>query len=171
MEFDFKIDGLSELAEDLANLEKLGKQKQLTQNALFYASQPMFEAIKAQAPKAEKAYYRYYRGSAKARRAGRPQNSRKLMRPGNLRRNIARKRIRVDGAVAVAIYVKSKAFYYRFIEGGTPTILAVPFIRPAYDHYKELSVERFKERYAQYVQAAFERRQIQISQDLENASE
>lgn len=164
MEFNFKIEGLSELTEQLQGLEKLGKQKQLTQNALFYASQPILDEIKLNAPRAEKSYYRYWRGSAKARLAGNPQNSRKLMRPGNLRRNISRRRIRVEGGVAVGIFVKSKAFYYRFLEYGTPTLLAVPFIRPAFDRYKETAVERFKEKYAQYVQAAFERRQIQLDQ-------
>lgn len=162
MEFDFKIDGLSDLTEQLQSLEKLGKQKQLTQNALFYASEPIFEEIKRNAPKAEKAYYRYYRGSARARLAGRPQNTRKLKKPGTLRRNIARKRIRVNGGVAVGIYIKSKAFYYRFIERGTPTFAAVPFLRPAYDRYKEVAVERFKDKYGTYVKAAFEKRMIAL---------
>ncbi|HAV4225464.1 MULTISPECIES: HK97-gp10 family putative phage morphogenesis protein [Acinetobacter calcoaceticus/baumannii complex] len=171
MEFDFKIEGLSELTEQLRSLEKLGKQKQLTQNALFYASQPIFDDIKARAPRAEKAYYRYYRGSLRQRLRGNPKNSRKLKRPGTLRRSIARKRIRVDGGVAVAIYIKPKAFYYRFIERGTPTIPAIPFVLPAYEHFKEAAVERFRLRYGEYVQAAFERKQIRIEQEFEDARE
>lgn len=170
MEFDFKIDGLSDLTEQLQSLEKLGKQKQITQNALFYASKEMFDEIKAQAPKAEKAYYRYYRGSAKARLSGNPQSSKKLMRPGNLRRSISRKRIRVDGGVAIGIYIKPRAFYYRFIEYGTPTIRAVPFIRPAYDRNKEESISRFKEKYGEYIAAAFAKRAIAL-EGWDNVSE
>ena len=160
MDFDFKIDGFSDLAEQLASLVTLAKQKQLTQNALFYASEPMFDEIKKNAPRAEKAYYRYYRGSLRQRKRGNAQNSRKLKRPGTLRRNVARKRIRIDGKVAVGIYIKQKAFYYRFIERGTPKIKAVPFIRPAYDRYKEWSVERFKQKYGEYVALAFKKKII-----------
>ena len=170
MDFDFKIEGLSDLVEQLSSLESLAKEKQLTQNALFYASQPMFEDIKKNAPRAEKAYYRYYRGSFRQRKRGNPQNSRKLMRPGTLRRNIARKRIRLNQSVAVGIYVKPKAFYFRFIERGTPTIKAVPFIRPAYDYYKESSVERFKQKYGEYVALAFQKRKI-AERGFDDASE
>lgn len=170
MEFDFQIEGLSDLTAQLQNLEKLGKQKQLTQNALFHASKEMFDEIKQQAPKAEKAYYRYYRGSVKARLSGNPQNSRKLMRPGNLRKNIARKRIRVNGGVAIGIWIKPKAFYFRFIEYGTPTIRAVPFIRPAYDRHKEEAVSRFKEKYGEYIASAFLKRAIAL-EGLDSVSE
>jgi len=170
MDFNFKIDGFSDLAEQLASLVSLAKEKQLTQNALFYASQPIFEEIKANAPRAEKAYYRYYRGSLRQRKRGNPQNSRKLKRPGTLRRNIARKRIRINGGVAVGIYVKPKAFYYRFIERGTPVIRAVPFIRPAYDRHKELSVFRFKQKYGEYVSTAFARKRI-IERGFDDVSE
>lgn len=152
MNFSAELDGWDDLKKQMEQLTSLGKEKQLTQNALFYASQPMFEEIKQNAPKAEKAYYRYYRGSFKARLAGNPQNSRKLKRPGTLRRNIARKRVRIDGSVGVGIYVKNKAFYFRFIEHGTPHMAAVPFIRPAADKHSDEAVERFKERYREYIQ-------------------
>lgn len=145
MDFSFKIEGMDNLKSQLQEMVKLGKEKQLTQNALFYASKPMFDEVKQNAPKAEKAYFRYYK------------DSRKLVRPGTLRRNVARKRIRLDGSVGVGIYIKPKAFYFRFMEKGTPTQLAVPFIRPAYDLHKEEAVKRFKEKYAEYVQKIIQR--------------
>lgn len=145
MDFSFKIEGMDDLKSQLQEMVKLGKEKQLTQNALFYASKPMFDEVKQNAPKAEKAYFRYYK------------DSRKLVRPGTLRRNVARKRIRLDGSVGVGIYIKPKAFYFRFMEKGTPTQLAVPFIRPAYDRHKEEAVKRFKEKYAEYVQKIIQR--------------
>lgn len=145
MDFSFKIEGMDNLKSQLQEMVKLGKEKQLTQNALFYASKPMFDEVKQNAPKAEKAYFRYYK------------DSRKLVRPGTLRRNVGRKRIRLDGSVGVGIYIKPKAFYFRFMEKGTPTQLAVPFIRPAYDRHKEEAVKRFKEKYAEYVQKIIQR--------------
>lgn len=150
--------GTDDLKSQLQALVSLAKERQLTQNALFYASKPMLDEIKQNAPKAEKEYYRYYRGSLRARKSGSPQNSRKLIRPGTLRKSIARKRIRLDGSVGVGIYVKPKAFYFRFIERGTPTQPAIPFIRPAYDHNKEEAVERFKEKYREYVRNVIERK-------------
>lgn len=138
--FSASVLGLDDLKDQLQAMVKLGKERQLTQNALFYASQPMFDDVKANAPRAEKQYFRYYK------------DSRKRVRPGTLRRSIARKRTRIDGNVGVAIYVKPKAFYFRFAEHGTPHFLAKPFIRPAYDKHKEESVERFKKRYAEYIQ-------------------
>lgn len=156
--FSASIAGLDDLKKQMQAMTTLAKDKQLTQNALFYASKPMFDEIKANAPKAEKAYFRYYRGSFKSRLAGNPKNSRKLVKPGTLKKSIARKRVRIDGSVGVGIYIKSKAFYGRFAENGTPYFAAKPFIRPAYDSLKEQSVERFKERYGEYVQKIIERR-------------
>ena len=152
MDISAKFVGFEDLAKQMQAMTTLAKDKQLTQNALFYASKPMFDEIKANAPKAEKAYYRYYRGSSKSRLAGNAQSSRKLIKPGTLKRSIARKRVRIDGSVGVGIYIKPKAWYYRFAERGTPRFAAKPFVRPAYEKYKADSVERFKEKYSEYIQ-------------------
>lgn len=168
MSFSAKLEGLSDLKVQMQKLASLAKENQLTQNALFYASQPMLDEIKRNAPRAEKSYFKYYRGSARARLAGNPQNSRKLKRPGTLRRNIARKRVRVDAGVAVGIYVKNKAFYYRFIELGTPHIIAVPFIRPAYDLFKDQALERFTDRYRTYVEKIIAKQQL-VKMDVKDA--
>ena len=165
MNFSAEVEGWDETKKQMQQLVSLAKERQLTQNALFYASQPMFEEIKQNAPKAEKAYFKYYRGSSKARLAGQPQNIRKLKRPGTLRRNVARKRIKVENGVGVGIYIKNKAFYFRFIELGTPHILAVPFIRPAYDKNKDLAITRFIERYREYIQKVIAKEQLSSLQE------
>ncbi|MHA3057748.1 HK97-gp10 family putative phage morphogenesis protein [Acinetobacter sp. ANC 4641] len=162
MDISVQFEGLDDLAKQMERMTTLAKQRQLTQNALFYASKPMLDEVKKQAPKAEKAYYRYYRGSASSRLAGNPQGSRVLKKPGTLRKNITRQRVRLaDGSVGVGILVKNKAFYWRFLEYGTPNMVAVPFLRPAFDHNKEDAVERFKERYREYLQKIIEHRQLE----------
>lgn len=162
MDISVQFEGLDDLAKQMERMTTLAKQRQLTQNALFYASKPMLDEVKKQAPKAEKAYYRYYRGSASLRRAGNAQGSRVLRKPGTLRKNITRQRVRLaDGSVGVGILVKNKAFYWRFIEYGTPNMVAVPFLRPAFDHNKEDAVERFKERYREYLQKIIQRQQLE----------
>jgi HK97 gp10 family phage protein len=167
MDISTQVIGLQDLTGQLENLETLAKQKRLTQNALFFASKPIFDEIKLIAPVADKKYYRYYRGSARARRRGSPQSSRKLITPGTLKKSVARKRVRLERSVGVGIYIKNKAFYWRFIEKGTPNFLAVPFIRPAFDKYKEKSLERFKQKYREYIDAIVQRRAL----ERQNASE
>ncbi len=51
----------------------------------MYAIKPILDEVKLKAPVADKAYYRYYRGSQRQRRRGNAQNSRKLVTPGNLK--------------------------------------------------------------------------------------
>lgn len=143
MESSLRVEGLDDMHKQLQILLGLGSATEV-QSALMYASTPMFKQIKETALAADDAYYRYYRGSDRKRRAGSPDGSRRLVIPGTLKKSIARKRVRLERSVGVGIYIKSRAFYWRFIENGTPSIRAVPFIRPAYDFNKQLSVERFK---------------------------
>ncbi|MDH0655941.1 HK97 gp10 family phage protein [Acinetobacter johnsonii] len=161
MDISTKIEGMQDLTSQLEKLETLAKQEKLTQNALFFASKPIVDEIKLKAPVAEKDYYRYYRGSARSRRKGNPQSSRKLIKPGTLKKSVARKRLRLERSVGVGIFIKNKAFYWRFIERGTPNYVAVPFIRPAFDQYKEKSVERFKQRYRKYIEAVVQRHSLE----------
>ncbi len=161
MESSLKVEGLDDMHKQLQILLGLGSEKEV-QSALMYASTPMFKQVKEAAPAADQAYYRYYRGSAKKRRAGNPDNSRRLVTPGTLKKAVARKRVRLERSVGVGIYIRSKAFYWRFIEYGTPTITAVPFIRPAYDFNKELSVERFKTKMRQRLKQVVNRQLNQL---------
>ena len=152
--FSFEMKGVDSLTEKLNRLETLAKQKQLTTNALFFASKPMLQEIKRNAPRAEKSYYRYRK------------HGRKKVRPGNLRRSITRKRLKDQTNASVAIYVKSRAFYYRFIEYGTPTMMATPFLRPAFDQNKHLFVELFQQRYREHVRDAIAKRISRVDADV-----
>ncbi|ELW82084.1 bacteriophage protein, PF04883 family [Acinetobacter sp. WC-743] len=169
-----RVDGLDDLTQQLQQLESLGKQKQLTQNALFYASKPMLDEVKALAPKAEKAYYRYWKGRKSDDYAGK---ERKLVKPGKLKKSIKRRRVKIEGSAAIGIYVGGTkwlndpnyyAFYWRFLEYGTPNLPATPFIRPSFDKHKEQAVERFKERYREYVNKITQRKNLEAG--VSNAS-
>ena len=169
MDISVEIEGLDDLTQQLKRLESLAKQKTLTYKAMFFATKPMLDEVKRLAPKAEKAYYRYYRGSLEARKRGDPQNERVLQTPGKLKKSIKRKRVKLESSVGVSIYSapikhggasKYSVFYWRFLEYGTPKMRAFPFIRPAFDHKKEESLERFKQRYREYIQDVIQRRTV-----------
>ena len=66
----------------------------------------------------------------------------------------------LDGGVALQVRY-GKAFYWRFLEYGTPHIRATPFLRPAYEMHKQTALERFKKRYAKYVDDVVKRKAIQ----------
>lgn len=146
-----EIEGMDDLQKQLASLVDLARQKQITQTCSRYALKEMYDDVKLSAPMADEAYYRYYRGSARARKRGNSQNSRKLVQPGTLRDSIAFKRLKLDKSVGVGIYVKNKAFYWRFPEYGTPNMAAEPFLRNNFDSHKEKAVARFKVRYKKYI--------------------
>lgn len=146
--------GLEELTRKLKQLERLGKQKSLVYKAIFFATKPMLDEVKQRASKADKAYYRYYNSQG--------NKSRVLQKPGKLKKSIKRKRVKLPDSVGVGIYsapIKSggaskySVFYWRFLEYGTPRMAAIPFIRPAFDHKKLDSLDKFKQRYREYVQA------------------
>ena len=59
--------------------------------------------------------------------------------------------MKLENSVGVGIYVKNKAFYWRFLEYGTPKMTAKPFLRQPFETTKEQSVARFKERYKKYI--------------------
>lgn len=151
MTITFEIEGLDDLQKQLSSLVSLAKEKQLTQGAAMFALGDMYKEVRKQAPVAEQSYFRYYRGSAKARRQGSPESSKRHVAPGTLRKSIARKRVKLENSVGVGIYVKNKAFYWRFLEYGTPKMTAKPFLRQPFETTKEQSVARFKERYKKYI--------------------
>lgn len=166
IETSVEIEGLEELTRKLRQLERLAKQKSLVYKAIFFATKPMLDDVKKRAPKAEAAYYRYFRGGG--------QKSRVLQTPGKLRKSIKRKRVKLPDSVGVGIYSapikhggasKYSVFYWRFIEYGTPKMAAMPFIRPAYDAKKIEALDRFKQKYRDYVQAVID------EHDPENAGD
>ena len=169
MDISTRVVGMDDLTKQLGQLESIGKQKVLTYRAIFYATKPMLDEVKRLAPKAEKEYYRYYRGSFANRKRGQANPSRVLQKPGKLKKSIKRKRVKLRTSVGVGIYsapikhgaaTKYNVFYWRFIEYGTPVMRAFPFFRPAFDHKKTESLDRFKQRYREYVQDVVQRRAI-----------
>lgn len=160
IESSVEIEGVDDLQKQLASLVNLARQKSITQSACRYALKELHADVVADAPRAEKAYYRYWRGSAKARRAGNPQGSRKLIQPGTLQNSIKFKRVKLDKSVGVGIYVLNRAFYWRFAEYGTPHIPADSFLRRNFDIHKERVVARFKTSYARRLKSVIRKQQV-----------
>ena len=158
-----EIEGMDDLHKQLSNLVNLAKEKQITQNVAMFALGDMYKESRDQAPVAEQSYFRYLRGSAKQRRKGNPQNSRKLMQPGTLRKSISRRRVKLEKSVGVGIYVKNKAFYWRFIEHGTPHMTAKPFLRQSFEIEKEMAVSRFRVRYKKYIDQIIKKQGVSVN--------
>lgn len=162
MDISVRVDGLDDLTQQLNRLESIAKQKSLTYKAMFYATTPFLQEAKRLAPIAEGEYYRYYKGQN-------GNSSRVLQKPGKLKKSIKRKRVKLSNSIGVGVYSapikhgaakKYNVFYWRFLEYGTPKMRAFPFFRPAFDHKKNESLERFKQRYREYVQDVVQRRTI-----------
>lgn len=155
MDISSQVIGLDDLNQQLQALTNLAGEKLKTQKATFDAAKVFQDEVKKQAPKAAATYYRYY----SKRRHG--SNNKKLMKPGTLKKSVSRKRVKFNNNIGTAIIIKSKAFYWRFIEYGTPNMPAVPFIRPSFELKKQEALDKFKERYRVYVQEIIERRRIE----------
>lgn len=163
-----EVTGLEELESQLTALCDQALAKRQVQSALMKAAQPMVKTMKARAPRAEAAYFRYYRGSARQRAAGNVQASRVLNKPGKLRRSIRRTRVKLPNSAAVGIYIgtvkhngsKYYPFYWRFLEFGTPKMAAKPFIRNSFDNEAQNSLNIFKQRLRENIQKIIEKRRI-----------
>ena len=147
IETSVEIEGLDDLNQQLARLVSLAKQQQYVMNAASYALSPIVKEVKRLAPKAESEYIRY-------------RNGRKdKVKPGGLKKAISRKRVKLEKSRGVALQIKyNKAFYWRFLEYGTPNMAAIPFIRPGFDTKKSEALQRFKDRYRSYVDDVIQRR-------------
>jgi len=170
IETSTKIEGLSDLHQQLEKLVDLATEKKKTKQAAMFAIKPILDEVKLKAPVADKAYYRYYRGSQRQRRRGNAQNSRKLVTPGNLKNSIKRRSVELEKSVGAAVYVGTSRwlfnkryypYYWRFLEYGTPHILAVPFLRPAFELKKYIALHRFKDRYKKYIDAIVQRKSLE----------
>ncbi|WP_420002167.1 HK97-gp10 family putative phage morphogenesis protein [Acinetobacter sp. LF10] len=142
-----EVEGLDDLTKQLTRLVSLAKQQQYVMNAASYALSPIVKEVKRLAPKAESEYIRY-------------RNGRKdKVKPGGLKKAISRKRVKLEKSRGVALQIKyNKAFYWRFLEYGTPNMAAIPFIRPGFDTKKSEALQRFKDRYRSYVDDVIQRR-------------
>lgn len=139
MDMDLRIDGADELE---AKLKLLGENfaNSALYGALLDAAKPIADEIKRNTPKAEKPYYRYWKG----KRGGEP--SRKLVQGGTMRKSVTRKRVKGLDVAAVTVTFKSKAFYWLFREKGTPKQAAQPFMRPAFDRKQPESLAIFADK-------------------------
>ncbi|MFX6823210.1 hypothetical protein ABTH33_19885, partial [Acinetobacter baumannii] len=68
MDITHKMVGLDDMQKQMSNLVDLATEKKKTKAAAMYAVKPMLDEAKSRAPVAEKAYYRYYRGSYRQRK-------------------------------------------------------------------------------------------------------
>ncbi len=147
IDLSVEVEGLDDLTKQLTRLVSLAKQQQYVMNAASYALSPIVKEVKRLAPKAESEYIRY-------------RNGRKdKVKPGGLKKAISRKRVKLEKSRGVALQIKyNKAFYWRFLEYGTPNMAAIPFIRPGFDTKKSEALQRFKDRYRSYVDDVIQRR-------------
>ena len=175
MEITHKMVGLQDMQKQRSNLVDLATEKKKTKAAAMYAVKPMLDEAKNRAPIAEKAYYRYFRGSYRQRKRGNAKPSRQLMIPGKLKAAIKRKSVELNKSVGAAVYVgttkalfnrKYHPFYWRFIEYGTPTMPANSIFRRTFDAGKVIALERFKSRYRKYIEAIVKRRPVEGLNDV-----
>ena len=81
------------------------------------------------------------------KRMGKHYNAR-LIQPGTLRKSIsvkeAPRKSRTE-PIEYWIYVRRATWYWKFIEFGTSSMAAQPFLRPAFDTLKTEAVEAIRE--------------------------
>jgi HK97 gp10 family phage protein len=138
------LEGFKELNDKLVALGKDASGREL-RNALFQASLPALQAIRAAAPVGTVAHKTYM---------GR------LVAPGFLSRNIRRKSmLRTQNARAmVLIGPADEAFYAQFLERGTAKMSARPFMEAAFRRAQAQVIARFGERLERQIQRTASRR-------------
>ena len=141
-----EVQGLEELEAKLAELDNKLAGKAIY-GALGYALTPVVKDAKKFASKAKEPHTVVY------------SNGKKIdVQPGLLRTAIKKRRVPksemkgefAQGA-AMGMYIgtgRNKVYpnYWHFIERGTSTQPATPFIRPAFDNNVQLMIERFSEK-------------------------
>lgn len=143
MDVSVEIEGLKELDEQLLALTAVVARKQVY-SALSFGLTPMLNDVRNRAAIADNDYDRYVKRSGK--------KIKYHNQPGVLRDSIRRWRINgLPDSYGVGIGIrrgkrKYKAFYWNFIEYGTATQAATPFIRPAFDAGKEKAVQRYMDK-------------------------
>lgn len=160
------VSGLADLEAALLELSN-AVAGQLLYNALMQAAIPIQDTAIAMAPQSDKPHYRYKRkGKRISRRgSGQPAASQTvekiLVQPGNLRRSIVRKRLKgrkyaelTGGEAFVGVSWQGDAYYGRFLEFGTSTVAARPFLRPAFDARSAEALGIFMDRLRQNIERA-----------------
>ena len=147
---EVRIEGLSELDEALSQFSDRIAKKAVN-SALTYAITPMVKEAKAKASVAEKTHKMLY---------GRYSSQNVQVQPGLLKEAIKKRRLKkseltkLGASAGVAIYVgksnKQKLYpkYWTFVEYGTTKMVAIPFLRPAFDATVRVSLDRFYDKLA-----------------------
>lgn len=139
-----EVQGLSGLFEQLQKVDDKLSDKILAK-ALNAGATAIKKDAKKRASVAEKSHImRYSRG-------GKVKVEPTLLRQSIRQRKIKKKEMAKAGlqGAAVGIYIgkgtKQKLYprYWHFIEYGTPHHPAVPFLRPAFEHNKQLALDKF----------------------------
>lgn len=141
-----KVEGLKALQDELLQLpDRVGGR--VLQRALRSAAQPIVREARDRVPIAHGAYKLYGGGIAN---------------PGWLKSRIVRKRVRQSrnsAEVVVTIKDQYHAYFWRFIEFGTSKLVAMPFLRPAFEAKSREALDRFVARLGDAIDAARERLQ------------
>ena len=145
IDIDVQMTGLRELEQELQALDDKLAAKILRQ-ALYQAAKPMLKEARQKAQKAQTRYFRY-----RKKQPGDPEGSaRTEVSPGTLKKSIRLKQMRgvdagldADIEAAVSLEVRSKAFYWHFLENGTVKMAAMPFLRPAFDEKNSAVTDDF----------------------------
>lgn len=171
----FEVQGLKELEQALLEIGQAASAKALFP-ALMAAGLPIQKEAEKLAPISDAPHYRYKKvKAAKVAKTGnkivdkynrlqavaavKGKKERILVQPGNLRKNISRKRLKgkkyadiTNGDAFVGVSWRGNAFYGRFIEFGTSKYPAKPFLRPAFDAKKEEALTIFKQKLADNIE-------------------
>lgn len=140
-----EVTGLSEVRAALQDLSKAVVGKALA-DAVRAGAAVIRDEAKRRAPVGSVPHY-----------VGRKAKGR-LVKPGNLRRQIRMKRVRGDRLSATyKIGFTGLGFYGRFLEFGTAKMSARPILRPAFESKKHEAVAVIKERLARNIERARKR--------------
>lgn len=173
-----KIKGLKEFEEKIHALrDEVGNKDTggVLYSSLMYASTPMYNQVRANAPTTDSPYRRYMSGAQgsshyydkngkkRRRRAKRGTGKYQIQNPGLYKKSIKCRRLtrgesaNLDGA-AIAIYVAEgtgktfgSAYYWFFNEYGTKYQAANPIFRPAFNGGVGEAESRFAQKLGQRI--------------------
>lgn len=150
---EVQIEGLAELDEALSQFSERIAKKAI-HGALSYALTPMVKEVKARAPVAVEAHKMLY---------GRTNPHYVLVQPTLIRGAVKKRRLKkselrkLGVSAGVAIHIgkdknqKLYPYYWTFVEYGTTKMVAMPFVRPAFDAKIRLAFERFYDKLSQNI--------------------
>lgn len=148
---EVRIEGLAELDEALAQFSERIAKKAIN-GALSYAINPMVKEIKERATVAEESHKMLYGHGRYV-----------VVQPGLIRESVKKRRLKqgelrkLGASAGVAIHIgkgktqKLYPNYWTFVEYGTSKMVAIPFIRPAFDATVRTAFERFSDKLSQNI--------------------